>query len=199
MSTAVANDENRFTKGDRVEMNHPASKGRIQVTVEEYLSIGFYQVINGQGQHLLMHDPDDHPTKLGVEDTHTMPVVVPKVDPINLHRPRNSIDALAKPPVPVPPVKDPVEFGMSSPDLAVEVANVVNSLSDRVLGVGKEQYEHTDANGVVYQNFETMDLATLVLYTREEIQDQIVYLVMMDIRLRRLQAALKAKLPPTES
>ncbi len=201
MSTAVSGDD-RFKPGDKVMINKfvPGDEPeRIQVTIIEPLFGGFYQVGLNDGQQMLMHDPDDNPVKLGVEDTHKMPMVTPKVDPINLHRPKNSVDALAEPPVPEPPIKDPVQFGMSSPDLAVEVANVVNALSDRVLGPGKEQYEHTDANGVVYQNFETMDLPTLVLYAREEVQDIIVYMVMLDIRLRRLQAALKAKLPPEES
>ncbi len=183
MTTAVSNHE-PFKPGDRVEMVFitPSGPARIVVTIRDEIMHGFYQVEDQSGQQLLMHAASDNPTRItSVEDTHQMPVVVPKA------------------PIPEPVAKDPVEFGMSSPDLAVEVANVINALSDRVLGPGKEQYEHTDANGVTYQNFETMDLPTLVLYAREEIQDIIVYVVMLDIRLRRVQAAFKAKLPPTES
>lgn len=75
---------------------------------------------------------------------------------------------------------------MTSEELADEVSDFIRACRGRVLGVGAEQYDEGDS-----QTFERMPLAGLIQYAREEVQDLAVYAVMVDIRLKRLEAALE--------
>jgi hypothetical protein len=195
MSTAVDNS-GEFEPGEKLEVNIWTAEGkkRIPVTVVEEMFGGFYTVEDPNGQHLLMHAESDDPirvdSKITVEDTQWVPIVNPKV---SFERPEKMPEAAPEVDSTVP------EFGMTSPDLAEYVAETVTALSGRILGDGKDQYEQVSSDGIVYQNFETMPIADLIRMTREEVQDQIVYLIMLDIRLQRIEAALKNKLPPEES
>ncbi|MEV2279301.1 hypothetical protein AB0I72_27360 [Nocardiopsis sp. NPDC049922] len=76
---------------------------------------------------------------------------------------------------------------MTSEDLAREVNATIAACQERVVGVGNSQYSYGDT-----QRFEEMPFADLVLMAREEVQDLIVYAVMTDIRLKRLQEAISA-------
>lgn len=76
---------------------------------------------------------------------------------------------------------------MTSEELANEVMTAVAACQERVMGVGNEQYSFGET-----QKFEELPLGELVLMAREEVQDLIVYAVMTDIRLKRLEAALNA-------
>ncbi|MBK3559287.1 hypothetical protein JHN55_22730 [Streptomyces sp. MBT56] len=77
---------------------------------------------------------------------------------------------------------------MTSEELADNFGHFMRACRGRILGVGAEQYE--DDNG---QKFETMPLVELVVYAREEAQDLAVYAAMLDIRLKRLEDALREK------
>lgn len=74
---------------------------------------------------------------------------------------------------------------MISAELAEEVIDTVVDCAVRIKGTGHEQYSIGDQ-----QKFERMSLVDLIQYAREEVQDEINYAVMRDIRLRRLQRAL---------
>ncbi|MEU9058986.1 hypothetical protein AB0D13_08955 [Streptomyces sp. NPDC048430] len=77
---------------------------------------------------------------------------------------------------------------MTSEELAENFGHFIRACRGRILGIGAEQYE--DDNG---QKFETMPLIELVTYAREEAQDLAVYAAMLDIRLKRLEDALREK------
>lgn len=72
---------------------------------------------------------------------------------------------------------------MTSEQLAAEVARIVADAQNRILGVGAEQYTESDG-----QRFESMELADLVDYVREETLDLINYGVMLTIRIDRIKA-----------
>lgn len=74
---------------------------------------------------------------------------------------------------------------MTSEELADEVENLITKTRARVLGVGKDQYEQPDGT----QTFEGMSPDTLVEWLEEEIEDSVVYLTMLKIRIRRMRAA----------
>jgi hypothetical protein len=78
---------------------------------------------------------------------------------------------------------------MTSEELADEVSHFIGECRGRILGVGAEQYD--EGNG--QQKFEIMPLVELVVYAREEAQDLAVYAAMLDIRLKRLEDALREK------
>ncbi|MEU8780034.1 hypothetical protein [Streptomyces sp. NPDC048637] len=77
---------------------------------------------------------------------------------------------------------------MTSDELADEVGHFIRQCRGRILGIGAEQYEEGGR-----QKFETMPLVELVVYAREEAQDLAVYAAMLDIRLKRLEEALREK------
>ncbi|MDL5204934.1 MULTISPECIES: hypothetical protein [unclassified Streptomyces] len=77
---------------------------------------------------------------------------------------------------------------MTSDELADEVGHFIRQCRGRILGIGAEQYEEPEG-----QKFETMPLVELVTYAREEAQDLAVYAAMLDIRLKRLEDALREK------
>jgi hypothetical protein len=68
---------------------------------------------------------------------------------------------------------------MTSEEHAVRVAAIVGSLTDRILGPGAAQYD--DGSGV--QGFERKPLDAIVSDAVEEIDDLIVYLCQLRIRL----------------
>lgn len=61
----------------------------------------------------------------------------------------------------------------------MRVAAIVGSLTDRIMGVGAEQYD--DGSGV--QRFETKPMDAIVRDAVEEIDDLIVYLCQVRLRL----------------
>lgn len=61
----------------------------------------------------------------------------------------------------------------------MRVAAIVGSLTDRIMGPGAEQYD--DGSGV--QRFETKAMDAIVKDAVEEIDDLIVYLCQLRIRL----------------
>lgn len=71
---------------------------------------------------------------------------------------------------------------MTSEEHAVRVAAIVGSLTDRIMGVGAEQYD--DGSGV--QRFETKPMGAIVKDAVEEIDDLIVYLCQLRLRLTAL-------------
>ena len=73
---------------------------------------------------------------------------------------------------------------MTSEELADEVSHFIRQCRSRILGIGAEQYEEQDG-----QKFEKMPFPELIQYAREEAQDLAVYAAMLDIRLKRLEAA----------
>jgi hypothetical protein len=75
---------------------------------------------------------------------------------------------------------------MKSEELAAEVEDTIRFCQEGILGVGDEQYSLV-IDGRPMQKFETMTLAELLQYAREEARDLVNYGVMLDIRLRRLQ------------
>ncbi|MEV5079263.1 hypothetical protein AB0K74_10660 [Streptomyces sp. NPDC056159] len=77
---------------------------------------------------------------------------------------------------------------MTSEELADEVGNFIRECQGRILGVGADQYD--EGHG---QKFETMPMAELVVWAREEAQDLAVYAAMLDIRLKRLEDTLREK------
>lgn len=70
---------------------------------------------------------------------------------------------------------------MTSDDLADEVEAAIQRCRVRVLGVGDQQYSEGDQ-----QKFERMPVADLFEWTLEELDDVIVYAVMLGVRVRRL-------------
>lgn len=87
---------------------------------------------------------------------------------------------------------DVLEFGLSADELSEGVLKFLAACIGRVQGPGREQYERPrDGHRGVYQAFEHMTPLELVQMAREEVQDLGVYAAMTDIRLARLQAALK--------
>jgi len=68
---------------------------------------------------------------------------------------------------------------MTSEEHAMRVAAIVGSLTDRIMGVGAEQYD--DGSGV--QRFEMKPMDAIVKDAVEEIDDLIVYLCQLRIRL----------------
>lgn len=85
-------------------------------------------------------------------------------------------------------VKAAIPFGMTSEELATEVAQFVAECASRISGVGRDQYE---LNG--HQKFEELDLDELFQYAEEELQDIANYACFLAIRLRRIRAALDAR------
>lgn len=81
-------------------------------------------------------------------------------------------------------VKKVIPFGMTSDQLADEVAQFVAECAARVRGVGKDQYE-----GKGFQKFETMEMDELFEYLEEELRDVANYAAFLVIRLRRIRAA----------
>lgn len=75
---------------------------------------------------------------------------------------------------------------MTSEELADAVEDAIRRTRGRVLGVGLEQYDEGDI-----QRFEWMELDELLDWTLEEVDDLVVYGVMLGIRLRRLQKAIQ--------
>lgn len=80
---------------------------------------------------------------------------------------------------------DVLKHGMSPLDLATAVAATVGACQSRVVGVGAEQYSDGTA-----QKFEGAKVSELIAMAREEAQDLVVYAVMTDIRLARIEAAI---------
>ncbi|MFF0481081.1 hypothetical protein [Streptomyces sp. NPDC004435] len=78
---------------------------------------------------------------------------------------------------------------MTSEELADEVGHFIRQCRGRILGIGADQYQEPDGR----QKFETMPLVELVIYAREEAQDLAVYAAMLDIRLKKLEDALREK------
>lgn len=74
---------------------------------------------------------------------------------------------------------------MTSKELAREIATVVLATTDRVVGIGAEQYASRDS-----QKFENMPLPDLYDMAMEELEDTVAYAVMLRIRLTRLKEAL---------
>lgn len=72
---------------------------------------------------------------------------------------------------------------MTSEELAEEVEATVRRCRNRVLGVGDQQYSEGDA-----QKFERMPVDELMTWTLEELDDAVVYAVMLGIRIRRMRA-----------
>lgn len=84
-----------------------------------------------------------------------------------------------------------MDFGISSADLAEAVEVFLSGAVKRVAGTGREQYEKRDKDGKPFQSFEELTPLELVQMAREEAQDLGVYAAMLDIRLARLESALK--------
>lgn len=79
-------------------------------------------------------------------------------------------------------------FGMSSDELSSYLAGFIERCSERVTGVGQQQYSEGD-----YQLFESLPLEKLLDMLQEELQDAAVYAAMLDIRVKRFRNALKGK------
>lgn len=75
---------------------------------------------------------------------------------------------------------------MTSEELADIVTDEVGRLTERIMGIGAEQYAEEGKP----QKFETMSLDGLFEYAREELDDIIVYAVMLRIRLDRAEQAI---------
>lgn len=83
---------------------------------------------------------------------------------------------------------------MTSEELAAEVKKAVSAaVQERILGVGKEQYDLGDK-----QEFEEMSLDRLFEMAEEEALDLIAYSTMLIIRVRRLREAFKTLSRVTE-
>lgn len=83
---------------------------------------------------------------------------------------------------------------MTSEELASEVKKAVSAaVQERILGVGKEQYDLGDK-----QAFEEMSLDRLFEMAEEEALDLIAYSTMLIIRVRRLREAFKTLSRVTE-
>jgi hypothetical protein len=77
--------------------------------------------------------------------------------------------------------------GITSDQLAEALETAVAKARGRIMGVGREQYETEDGS----QGFESMSLAELLAWASEEAEDLMVYSVMLQIRITRVQRALK--------
>lgn len=76
---------------------------------------------------------------------------------------------------------------MTSEQLAAAVEQAIRRTKGRVLGAGREQYENPDGT----QGFESMSLRELLDWASEEVEDLVVYGVMLQIRIARVKRALK--------
>ena len=74
---------------------------------------------------------------------------------------------------------------MRSEEVADYVEETIRRLEGRILGVGHEQYADEDE-----QRFETVPFPELFQMAFEELDDLIVYICMIRIRLSRLQARM---------
>lgn len=79
---------------------------------------------------------------------------------------------------------------MSPEDLAAEIESVVRACTERVTGIGAQQYYKPGEP----QKFETMPFDDLAEYYEEELRDIINYAVMTHIRLRRLRDVARDRL-----
>ena len=83
---------------------------------------------------------------------------------------------------------------MTSEELAAEVKKAVSAaVQERILGVGKDQYDLGDK-----QEFEEMSLDRLFEMAEEEALDLIAYSTMVVIRVRRLREAFRLLSKVTE-
>ena len=83
---------------------------------------------------------------------------------------------------------------MTSEELAAEVKKTVSAaVQERILGVGKDQYDLGDK-----QEFEEMPLDRLFKMTEEEALDLIAYSTMIIVRVRRLREAFRILSEVTE-
>jgi len=78
---------------------------------------------------------------------------------------------------------------MDSAELGDYVEEQIERLWQRIMGPGQEQYGQDE-----HQLFETMPLETLFEYAREELDDIIVYAVMTQIRLNRMEEVLRERI-----
>lgn len=78
---------------------------------------------------------------------------------------------------------------MTPDQLAEHVRTFVGGCIDRVVGVGAEQYSQGST-----QKFEVMPLGQLIDWTDEELQDVVVYAVMLSIRLRGIRDRVAGQL-----
>lgn len=76
-------------------------------------------------------------------------------------------------------------FGLSSDQLAHYAESFIANCSNRIKGVGNQQYSEGG-----FQKFEAMDLGDLFRYIQEEIEDIPNYCTMLWIRMERLREAL---------
>lgn len=85
-----------------------------------------------------------------------------------------------------------ITFGMTCDDLSAGLGEFYYAATSRICGPGRVEYEQRDKNGNPFQAFEQMTPRELLQMAREEVQDLGVYAAMLDIRLARMDAALKA-------
>ena len=78
---------------------------------------------------------------------------------------------------------------MTPDQLADHVRTFVSGCIERVVGVGAQQYSQGTT-----QKFEIMPLGQLIDWTDEELQDVVVYAVMLSIRLRGIRDRVAADL-----
>lgn len=78
---------------------------------------------------------------------------------------------------------------MKSEELAAQVRTTIEACEKRILGIGREQYEEDNEE----QLFERLPIPKLVTMAEEELEDIIVYAVMLRIRLNRFMALLNAR------
>lgn len=97
----------------------------------------------------------------------------------------HEMEPLIEPVVP-PMFPSAPQYGMSSAELAAEVAEAITRATGRVVGVGQDQYDLGDS-----QKFESMPLDALIEMALEELDDVIVYSVMTQIRFRRIWDGMK--------
>lgn len=76
---------------------------------------------------------------------------------------------------------------MTSEDLADAVELAITRCRGRVLGVGDQQYSEGED-----QRFERMPISELFDWMQEELDDVIVYAVMLSVRLERIRRAQPA-------
>lgn len=76
------------------------------------------------------------------------------------------------------------DVDITSEELADRVAVLTSACAQRIEGTGHEQYWRGS-----HQKFERMPLIDLWQETKEELQDLIAYLVMLHIRIERLEDA----------
>lgn len=72
---------------------------------------------------------------------------------------------------------------MTSDELAQAVEQFTLGCTKRILGVGHDQY---DRDGT--QRFESLPVGQLIDDTLEEVQDAVVYMVQLALRLERIRA-----------